>query len=198
MINVIGGGKEDGVSQLSTMQNLLRKSGLSACTSFQTMRIESGVPGKPRSFEDLLVVLPLDKVFASGAPINRIWVLPGSGAHLLSGKDAPNRQDSLCRIDSLDPLERPAILQSMLAYAALAGFLEYLTGAQVALDQPLQNLAPEQVLRWKALWLSTTENLARQVGGGLTQSAVGFPFCVGRPNVGMGLMGVNGYKTMCG
>ena len=165
LMSVVGSAKDD--NNISTVQNMIRKAGLSSSTSSQTLRLDPSTPGKPRVLEDLLPALPWDAVLHGAAPRSTVWVSPARAALPRSPRVdaavAAGGQDVLFRIDAADSVDRPAAAQSLLAYAALAGFLDVLTGAQTPPGQAARGVAADQLLRWKGLWLATAENLARQV-----------------------------------
>jgi hypothetical protein len=165
LLNVVGSAKDD--STVGAVQSIIRKAGLSASTSSQTLRLEPSMPGKSRALEDLLPALPFDTVLRNAAPRSTVWVSPARAAQPRTARVdaavAAGGQDVLFRIDAADSVDRPAAAQSLIAYAALVGFVDVLTGAQTPPGQPARGIAADQLFRWKGLWLATAENLARQV-----------------------------------
>lgn len=158
-VNVLGGAKDEQTS--TRLDALIRKAGLQGQATCHSLKLEGAVAGKPRLLEDLLAVFPWDQLLPGRSVRGRVWSAAGSTIAL--GEGMADRQEVLFRVDGTDSVDRPAVVQCLLSYAALASFLDVLTGARTPPGQALNGLSADDVFRWKGLWLSTAENLARQV-----------------------------------
>jgi hypothetical protein len=162
LINVFGGSKDE--QNTTRFDQLFRKAGLSGTVTATALKLEAMTAGKVRALEDLLSILPWDQVLHGRGISGRVWSTKGSTVAL--GEGVADRQEVLFRIDGTDSVDRPAAVQCLVSYCALASFLDLLTGARTPPGQMLHGLSAEDLFRWKGLWLSTAENLARQVPQG--------------------------------